>query len=1266
MLTPAEVGGHAVRAFAYARQHGQRRGVLAQPDRSAGSFAQPTTTRPLILRTFAPVNPARPTVVATPRQRAAASRVLTTSAIQNCGQSPDFTGGGPTPIPTPTCDPTPTPAPTPVPTATPVPTPTPTAGPTATPTPAALPRSGTGINPWWHYAEQNVPGGGHVMVNVGTGNVLLQDDDVTIPHKGMAFAFRRTYNSQSLHDLSGADGGAPALYGNGWTNTWDAHMVKTSVGRYSVYDIDGARYDYEVSGALTADVPLVSDTPGQHAQLSWDGGCEMLWTKKTGTTYAFYAPRPQSSCPALDPVGAYGGRLYQIVGRNTNTFITFTYAWVGGNAAVGGTPSQIVATTESGLTATLTFGSVNGHQLLQSLQVPDGSPGGYVVNYGYDNAGNLTDVDAPPNNAAGTRVHRQFGYLASGGLTAMQWAASPRWYAYCNPSVNACGQDGATLNFGYAGTSNASSTLSSIVHWTATNPAISGDGAGTSAIQSGYPTTAFGDLTEYYTTGAATPTHRDTDGHMTNWFADGAGRVTQMQQCTASANQGQQCTGIWLVSNLTWDADNNRIAETDARGNQTDYAFDADGNTIAVALPQVATSQGIFRPTSLYSYDQFNNVVAYCDPVATHALGKDWGATPPTPPPTGADACAQSSAASRMLWSSSAAGAAGAPAWEPYGELQRITSPATTAAPAGYAQTFSYDSARQGGTDFGLPTRVAGDATSDGGRVPAQDFWYTGHGWLGCSSKGPGPWLLTYDTMGRVTATADPDDSASGAGICNKTSGMANWDTATRSQYFPDGSLASKQSAAQHAAGVTKPYTYDLDGNALTETHHFGCANAQSCTPGVTQKWYDGADRLVEVREPTDPADFFPFPWLTRYVYDLSQSGVGSTPAIGGTTLVGYGGLVKTQQWLVPGCCTNAQQPPASSSATWVDVRGSSFDALDRTLNSYEAAFGSSPKSSTTYDQLGNFGLASSITNAVGQTLTFGYDALGREVDRTANDASTPERRTTYDPDQRIATLWNAQLGTQTFSYDARANKTTVSEPAGIDSPTTLSYDYYEDGQKRGVSVQSAALTISHLYTYSYRSDGLLQGLAVTGQSGSLPGFAWTYSAGGRLSAQSDPLTGQSAAIPNQTPAPLVAKAVTYDTAGRIADYKLPRNTDYQNFTYDAEGQTTGFDGFYNPARPRTIRQRSTRVAARSRRCPTPTRRRSRSGPRIRPGTPTAWPSTPTPARSTTAPTSSPPPPARPTPTTAQGAKAPPPRTGAAPPPRIPTATKSTARSPTT
>ena len=113
--------------------------------------------------------------------------------------------------------------------------------------------SGSGINPWWRYQEQNVPGGGHLMVNVGTGNMLLQDDDMTVPHKGIALAFRRTYNSQNsaTRHLRTSYGSWQSLYGNGWTNTFDAHFVKISATQVAIYDIDGARYDYSIPAGTT-------------------------------------------------------------------------------------------------------------------------------------------------------------------------------------------------------------------------------------------------------------------------------------------------------------------------------------------------------------------------------------------------------------------------------------------------------------------------------------------------------------------------------------------------------------------------------------------------------------------------------------------------------------------------------------------------------------------------------------------------------------------------------------------------------------------------------------------------------------------------------------------------------------------------------------------------------------------------------------------------------------------------------------------------------
>jgi hypothetical protein len=105
--------------------------------------------------------------------------------------------------------------------------------------------SGTGINPWWTYEEGNIPGAGKWMVNVASGNLIVQEADVDVAERGIDLAFVRTYNSQSQHNYQDTDGSTMSNYGDGWTNSFDAHVAyNSSTNVMSVYDIDGSRYDY--------------------------------------------------------------------------------------------------------------------------------------------------------------------------------------------------------------------------------------------------------------------------------------------------------------------------------------------------------------------------------------------------------------------------------------------------------------------------------------------------------------------------------------------------------------------------------------------------------------------------------------------------------------------------------------------------------------------------------------------------------------------------------------------------------------------------------------------------------------------------------------------------------------------------------------------------------------------------------------------------------------------------------------------------------------
>jgi YD repeat-containing protein len=991
---------------------------------------------------------------------------------------------------------------------------------------------GTGINPWWRYEEENVPGGGHVMVNVGTGNMLLQDDDMAVPHKGISLTLRRTYNSQSQHDTAGTDGAVPSMYGNGWTNTFDAHLSGSRTGTISVWDVDGARYDYTVAADGVTMVP----PPGQHAALTTDGATGYLWTKKSGTTYYFWAPDGATAWPSsvYQQYGAYAGRLYQIIARNRYTYLTFLYSW-DTNPTPGGKISAIAAQTESGLTATLAFGDVGGRRVLSSITFPDGST---TVSYGYDANGNLLNVSRPPNNAAGTRLSHSYGYQTLGTYTVMSWADSPRWES----CASGCGSEGAWLQFGFTGTS-ASLALSTIGHGGVINPTIP-DGSSSPALQSGYPTSAVWYSTEYFTSGTSTSTLRDSDGHATNWVVDSYGRPRQTQECTATT--GGSCSGTWLVSNKTWDSDNNLATEIDPRNNETYYLYDPRGNTTVVAGPYTTTSQGSFLPTKIYDYDVNNNVVAYCDENEVHQAGVDY--QPVSFSISSNDSLCSSQMGSMPYWHATYT----YPSWEPAGELASMTTP------MGYTRTFSYTPSQQTGYDYGLPTAITGSSITqfDGSLIaPTQTFWYDASGSLACYSRGAGTWVLTYDADNRLSTVADPEDNGTRTSVCGKSWGSTSLQATTT--YYPSGDVQSRQSMAAKAIGVQTTVGYDADGNVTRETSHHGCSSAP-CSGSVTTKYYDGAGRLVEVVLPSDPTDDYgpASAWITRYLYDITGGGNVSFYSIPFTA---HGNLFETQEIFT------------GSHPSTLNVKGQAFDALDRLVTKYAADISPQPSIRATtnaYDASATtLGLLTSVTDPLGIVTHFDYDSAGRKasVTFTGDGGVTPDRRFTYDPSGRPAVIKSAMLGTQQTSYDLDGRVAEVDEFAGgtnaLTSPARIKYAYYGDGSRKSLSVTSSALTADPLMSYAYRSDGARTKLQVT-RNGMAAPFSWTYDSEGRVLTQSDPLT--STVIPS--PATPVRPGTTYgstryayDSGGSLASLILPVNANFNNIVHDAEGSPTHY-----------------------------------------------------------------------------------------------------------
>jgi len=1011
--------------------------------------------------------------------------------------------------------------------------------------------STTGINPYWQYEEGTIPGAGSFMVNVANGNLVVEGDDIDIPERGIDLTFSRMYNSNSGHDWDASDGSTMGNYGGGWTNNLDSHLgYDSSRNVISWYDIDGGRYDFACSGtACTAPA-------GQHATMTYDNGCGYWITKKSGTAYHFVTPVINATIAPLCTWGAsmdgYLGRVITIWARNQNNNLQFTYSWDGGDSSSASHLAQMVVQHSDGQALTLTFGDVNNQRVLLSILEPNGQS----VRYGYDSAIELSDVCTPGNgntdNSPGaaeicgdtTHIHHRYGY--SGGDLGHQiaWADSPKWTMSWGASAS-----NGFVNFGYDASSRlATVDLMGIFNFTPD------DGTGV-LLQPDEPT-GTQELTETsYVYGAEQTNMTDTDGHAAIYTWDDLGRVTQRQ-----AWQGT----MYLVGRFTWDADNNLSASVDTRGYETDYVYDANGNVVAMALPATTTAnQGTFRPTTLYSYDRTNNasnLVAECDPVQTQALGLSW-----VSPPTASDALcpATDEHVTRLFWVY--------PAYEPFGELHALTSPGTTAAPAGYTKSFSYIATLQAGNDYGLPTSVTSPTFSENdGSTPSQemDLTYDGLGNVACSSTltdgGAPHWeVRAYDSLNRVVAEADADDASLTSAACSKSPGLPGSHIAHTRSYNADGSVASTQVPSEYATGVHSSVAYDADGNVLTTTSYAG--GVQSTATNV----YDGADRLVETDVPSDQRampdgvahDYYTFDFKSRYIYGLDPSTQAQTfYGDGSVPIHEYGNLWEIEQYLGTGS--------AQDTASWTPVSATGYDSLDRTVSALRTkicpdTIATGPQlcsatvenTSTTYDASGDEGLEASTTNPTVQTKTLSYTSLGQVLKDSYSD-STPSETFGYDGDGRAVTMQSSTFGTQTYAYDAAAEVTQVDEPdGGTVLPAAISYTYYPDGKRAGLSaapVSGGSTLFSE--QFAYRGDGKqIYSAMVVGTS--ITAFQREYTAGGRL--ESVASTPANSSFPEQ---------ITFDNYGRVASYALPAQT-YSGLTYDQEGELLGGQDSY-PQQP--------------------------------------------------------------------------------------------------
>jgi YD repeat-containing protein len=1048
----------------------------------------------------------------------------------------------------------------------------------------------TGITPFWDYDSRPVGGVGVYAVNVSTKNLVFASPDMVTPHRGVAFTLTRVYNSQSQHDTVGTDGSVASNYGNGMTNEFDARIANNDKNGLTVFDGTGARWDYlpNPDGNPCHLLP----PPGQFATLTCDGsGVGYYWYLKSGVTLQFYAPFP------LVHAGL-SGRLHEIWGRNRNTWLRLDYFWTNADDSSASNLWYINVisdtTTVGNAFATLTFADFAGpsgtsFRLLSQLNLPDRITSVY---YQYDTHACLTLVSRPENNSSGLPLKHNYAFIHPGHL--MQWVNDPNW-------VGSNHYSGHYAWFAYSGSNVTGISETGWINPTV--PAKTPGGADGGLIQpTSAPTGIVTYFNENYTYSAGNrldgttyskTQFRDSDNHLREWDSYDATVPGLNQYLVFQEYDNTDITQ--LLTQRTWDTSDNLLetvdprGTTDPQGHAVDFAYDTSGNLVAAAQPAVTTIQGTFRPTVLISYDPAtNSPQAICDPVYTALLGKNWVNRPTQSLDSLCPKFGQAPGPQALWFTTDGPnGITGStpnqPSYEPYGELAKVVSPT-----GGNTLTLAYSPAPS--SDFGLPLSIAGTSftqTADGSQIsPLQQFIYDPSGNVACYSANstfPGGawWVMTYDSANRVTAAGDPDDTSITNGLCPAKAvqpafASAPTNIATRYTYFPNGQVSTVQPASFAAGGQSMALQYDANGNGTSESHSYGCVVPRVGTPPpacayYAYKFYDGADRLVEVALPGDNTNFDSF--VVRYLYDLTQnSAPGVTLNYLGSAVATYyahGNQFKTQKYTGGAASISQSSPP---SWTWMDVDGQSFDGLNRPTGHLFFPPGSTGASSTqySYDQSPYQGLLTQVVNGVGDTINLStaagnlkaYDArnLPKYVHfvPSGSSAQTPDLTYTRDANGRMASVATAEFGTESLAYDANGRVHTIQEPTGgsgiplvpgsgtLTSAASYTLNYNPDDSLGSVDVDSSDLRNTGLRQLAYRSDGILRlEKAVIPPPNSTASFSTTRTAGGRIVSRSDPLNANAASL-------------TYLPSGLVNSYTIPSGT-YSALTYDLEGELVSY-----------------------------------------------------------------------------------------------------------
>ncbi|HVF06356.1 MAG TPA: DNRLRE domain-containing protein [Frankiaceae bacterium] len=438
------------------------------------------------------------------------------------------------------------------------------------PVPLHVCDSGLGFENWWSYEDLAVGGAGRAAVNIGTGNLVLQQTDTTPVqiHGRLALLTRRTYNSQDagLRTL-------PGSVGDGWT------LNLGDVG--------------EVTGTLTAGSALV--VPPLSAVIANPGPLTLV--DRDGTRHRFSATKLTPVAPAVTGLAAAGAPLSAAAPTGQALCVDASYQpppgvqlsvwrYVISSGSSCATSNSFTLGGFVSLRPDRLRAEYNALGRLTALL--DGA--GNQVDYAYDVAGRLITITEKLRGAGTPRrvtlEHR--ATVSTDACAGSPWQVriidpAARATAYClsaEPATSVAlsyldrvvNPDGSVIRYTYQGVTPAGGTgpasctgaesgqlcsvsnqrsAAATASTTFTYTSATGDGGGYPYV--GSVTNRAGDQTTYTYDFNASPALVDSDrgNHRTRYTAiDAYGRVGEVQQGTADAT-----VGVKMLRNIVyaWD-----------------------------------------------------------------------------------------------------------------------------------------------------------------------------------------------------------------------------------------------------------------------------------------------------------------------------------------------------------------------------------------------------------------------------------------------------------------------------------------------------------------------------------------------------------------------------------------------------------------------------------------------------------------------------------------------------------------------------------------